>query len=89
MIYPTHEQYDKIAEELMYLCETNDNAVRMVLDELGFDEELVNSQIFNDELETRVFLCEHCDLWLDATTRIHNEIAAATICEECDERYSN
>ena len=91
MKHLTDDQIREVAEELQGCQETGGahgrkGAVKSVLEELGHDTDLVESQIFTDALEQHVFLCEECDIWHDPYTRVHNQIACVTVCEECDEK---
>ena len=86
LVFPTDDQYREIANELQGCQETG--AIRSILEDLGIDYEVVHSQNFTDALEQHIFLCENCDIWHDPYVRIHNEIAAMTVCEECDEIIS-
>lgn len=93
MIYPTDDQYREIAEAIQGCQETGGahgrlGAIKSTLQEMNLDDELAHSQIFMDCLEQYAFLCENCDIWCDPYVRVHNEIAAMTVCEECDEIIS-
>ncbi len=90
MIFPTDDQYREIANELQdcqesYGAHGKKGALRSIVEELGFDTDIVESQNFTDALEQYAFLCENCDIWKDPYVRIHNQIASMTVCEDCDE----
>lgn len=93
LVFPTDDQYRELANELQGCQETcgahgKKGAIRSILEDLGIDYEVVHSQNFTDALEQHIFLCENCDIWHDPYVRVHNEIAAMTVCEECDEIIS-
>lgn len=86
------DQIEEVANELFGCQESHGahgpSAIKAVLEDLGHDTDLPSSQIFTDHLEQHVFLCENCDIWCDPYVRVHNEVAAMTVCEECDELIS-
>ena len=93
LVFPTDDQYHELANELQGCQETcgahgKKGAIRSILEDLGIDCQVVHSQNFTDALEQHIFLCENCDIWHDPYVRVHNEIAAMTVCEECDEIIS-
>jgi hypothetical protein len=88
LIQPTEEQFEQIRDELEGCSDDFGRTHKRVLTDLGLDIDLRDSVIYNDTLETYIFLCENCDCWCSPDTRIHNQIAEMTVCEECDEQLS-
>lgn len=88
MIYPTDDEYRKIAEEIQGCLQSTGHtpdALKEALEQSGFSPDLTDSEIFIKALDQYIFLCENCDLWFDPYVRIHSQSMSMTVCEDCDE----